>query len=406
MSTEAAEPKAPEAPAAPVAQNTDLPNTLLEQSASVLSSLGNFLDPNDKAELEKMQSALLGTPAPASAAPAPAATPEGGNGDEPTPEGTPAATPAPAGDEKKSVLGIGKKTPATPAAITIEKPEDILNVIKTKYGQDIKDVKELPKFFESVDKMRANAQKFEDTQKKLTQFEEEYINLPSQFHKAVELYIKGEDFTKAFTESSKIDFNKPADKQDVKELVNHYFKGKFTEEDFKDPEDKSEKLLMAEEAAKVKFEAEKQMFDNKRALSTDKANLVLKAREESVNSSVKMLTQRFPDMDEIALKQVESALKGGPEKILSYFLNSDGTYKPEAAVKLMMAEVGESEISALIQIAERQTETRVNEELLSRGANTPTPARGSSAPPQQLDPETQKKITEIERLEKLGQKLF
>lgn len=405
MSTETKSPQV-------VEQTTATPSPIESQANSVLSELQPFLDPADKAAIEGL---ITGNKTPDPAANTetpPAVTPAAPNEAQPeeTPEGTTAPaegapeTPAPA-EAKKSILGLNKKKPEAASAPVIKNPEDILSLVKAKYGQEYSKIEELPKFFESVDKMRVEAQKFNEVNKELTQFKEEWKNLPSQFHDALDLYVKGQDFTEAFVKTSKLDFTKPVEAQDIKSLVNQYFPNKFTEDDFEDPSDKSEKLIMAEEAAKLKYVAEKQMFDTKRATYTEKAQLTEKARNESMESSVKMLEQRFPEMDKVALEQVKSIFKGGPQKILSTFLNPDGTFKPDAGIKLMMAEYGESEISNIVDLTAHKVETEQNLQLLTRGAEAPRPVR-NSAPPEQISPEIQKQLNEINGVADANKRTF
>lgn len=307
-------------------------------------------------------------------------------------------------NQKKDVLGLNKRKSAA-SDLSIEKPEDILGAIKSKYGQDLKDIKEIPKFFESVDKMRANAQKFEETNTKLSTLENELKALPPEFFEAFDMVAKGEDYSKAFTGKSAIKLDVPFEKQDKKALVNTYFPGKFTEEDFaEDAENKSENLKMAEEAAEIKFKAEKQNYDSQRATMAARAENQLKLEKQAASSSVNNLKQRFPDIDSETFNSVKDVVEGGAQKIMSLFFNKDGTIKPETALKLLMAEYHEDILESRIGQEKHAIETKVNEELVSRGADRPNPTRTNGGAPEKLPDELQKQIDEMKKIGEMSSK--
>jgi len=67
---------------------------------------------------------------------------------------------------------------------------------------------------------------------------------------------------------------------------------------------------------------------------------------------------------------------------------------------------GKSEISTMMEIASSQTETRINEELLTRSADTTKPVQKTGGKGPQISEETKQKLEELERLEKQSQKTF
>lgn len=375
------------------------------EAQDMISSLGQFLSPDKIAELEKVateEKAFNEKKAPKAEEKKvePTNTENVEEGAEKKEEKTEVKPDDKKTDEvqKKDILGLNKTKPKQ-NELTIEKPEDVLGVIKSKYGQDLKDIKELPKFFESVDKMRLNSQKFEETNTKLSALEKELTELPSEFHEAFDLFAKGLDYSKAFTGKSAIKLDVPFEKQDKKALVNTYFPGKFTDEDFaEDADNKSEILKMAEEAAETKFKAEKQNYDSQRAAMAAKAENQVKLEKQAASSSVNNLKQRFPDIDTETFNSVKDVVEGGAQKIMSLFFNKDGTVKPETALKLLMAEYHEDIMESRLGQQEHAIETKVNEEILSRGADRPNPTRTNGGAPEKIDPEIQKQIDEMKQV--------
>lgn len=277
--------------------------------------------------------------------------------------------------EKKNALGVTNKKVEKKPETVIETPDHILNVIKSDFGQEIKDIKELPKFFESAKKWRTDSQKAQESSQKLEQYEKLLEGLPNEFLDGIQSFYNGEDYMKAFSDRPKFNFDLPVEKQDIKALVNHYYKDKFTDEDFAE-EQKSQALQIAESASIDKYNAEKQAKENQRAIYTQNAQKQLEAVKASVNSSVASLRQSFPDAEPTELKNVQSTLEGGINAVASMFFNQDGTVKPEAAERLMLAVHGKSVIDDLTRAAAHSAETAVAEEMLSRGNETRSPKKG------------------------------
>lgn len=383
---------------------TEVVENVSEKAASVLSDLGSFLSPERRAELEAL------TKAPATQQPAANNTAAGTDnpGDQQQPGDTAAAgenadgkdkqgqepekKPEP---EKKSIFGT-KKTGKTAAAITIEKPEQILDVIKMNFGQEYKDIKETSKFFETAQGWRKDAEKLKTVDTELSTLKKDIEGLPQEFFVAFSKMAKGEDWKEAFTGGPKVDYTVPFEKQDIKNLVNTYFPGKFTDQDFAE-QDKSEMLKLAEEAVKKNFDSDKKTYDANRAAVKDQASKRAEAQKAAVSSSVTRLKERFPKMDEEFLQETQSIMEGGAQNILSLFLNQDGTVKPEAAIMLMMAKYGEQELlPQAMEVAANIAESRANEDLVTRGADGPKPKQGSGAP-ETISPELKKQLDEIKR---------
>lgn len=294
-------------------------------------------------------------------------------------------------EEKKSVFGLNKPK-GKQQDIVVENIEQALEVVKSKFGIEAKEVKDLPKFFESAQKWRADAQKAETLEKENSNYKNILENTPAEIIDAMKMHFEGQDYTKAFANKPKFDYNKPVDKQDIQELVNHYYPGKFTEEDFTD-EEPSSALEIAISSAQDKFNIEKQSIDARRATETDKANKRLESFKSSVNGSVEHLKRNFPDMTTDDIQDVKSVIEGGPNAILSFFMNQDGTIKQEAAEMLAMAKHGKSEIERMMEAASNQTEGRINEEIVTRGADGPKPKKSVAA--DNLSEETRKLMADL-----------
>jgi len=305
-----------------------------------------------------------------------------------------------AGESKdnKNVFGINKGKEKKTTDIVIENTDQILDVLKNKFGQDYKAISELPKFFETAQKWRASAQELEKTKEENSEFRGLLEGLPPEFIDGIKAHYNGQDYMTAFANKPKFDFSKPVEKQDKEALVNTYFPGKFTEEDFKE-ESPSPALEIAIQASVDKFNNEKTNLDNKTRKYHEDAQKRVESVKQSVESSVQLLSQAFPDVNADALNEIKGILDGGPEKMMAVFLNKDGTMKQEAAKRFLLAIHGESQIEHMMGLASNVAETKVNEEILSRGADTPGLHKKSGGQAQsEVSKEVQKQIDELKQL--------
>lgn len=277
-------------------------------------------------------------------------------------------------DEPKSVLGLNVKKQAKAPEVVIENPEQILDVVKKDFGQEYKGIGEMSKFFESAKKWRNDSQAYEKTKAEYDNIVAVLDNTPDEIIEAMKLYHSGQDYNKAFENKPKFNLDLPVEKQNINELVKAYFPGKFAEEDFEE-ENASPALEIAKQAAIDKYNYSKVTRDNQRANIEKSANDRLQNIKTSVDGSVNYLKQSFPDADEEAINSISSTLEGGIQKVAELLYNNDGTVKQDAANRLMMLLHGEQEISRMMKIAANQAESRTNEDLVSRGADTPKPVR-------------------------------
>ncbi len=286
----------------------------------------------------------------------------------------------PEGNEPKSVLGLNLKNKGkSPEAVTIENPEQILDVVKKDFGQEYKGIEELPKFFESAKKWRNDSQAYEKTKAEYDNIVNVLENTPSDILEAIQKYHKGEDYMKAFENRPAFNFDLPVEKQDIEALVKHYYPNEFADEDFKEGNE-TPALKIARQASIDKYNYTKSTRDNERATRESNATKQLESIKSSVSGSVNYLKQSFPDADQDVVTDISKTLEGGIQKVAELLYNNDGTVKPEAAEMLMMLKHGKSEISRMMQVAANQAESKVNEDIVTRGADTKKPVRTGAIP--------------------------
>lgn len=269
---------------------------------------------------------------------------------------------------------------------------EIQTHIKKSYGIEIKSEKEFGKFLKSTEKWREDSVKLPEMSQKVEQFENIFNEMPAPLLNGIKAYFDGnQNWANEIAKTPKFNFNKAPEDQSTKELVTHYFPNKFKDEDFT-AEEKSEALQIAIQASYDKFNADKRELETASATQETLSRNRLEARKNSISSSLTTLKQSFPEIDKAEEKRLSKILESGD--IHSLFFNKDGSYKPDAAKRLFLAEYGEGAISQLMKVSAKRAETKTNEEILSRGADKPKPDKGG-APKTEVDEKLIKKVTEI-----------
>lgn len=262
--------------------------------------------------------------------------------------------------------------------ISLDNPEQVLGFVKSKFGIEGKDANEaLTKAFTSAEKWRTEAQKLPEVQKQFDQVSKAIDALPAPLLDAMQLALQGKPWEESIRNKPSFDFSKDAEKQDTRALVNHYYPGKFEEEDFEG--DPSPALEIAIDGSKTKFSVDKNTWEAQRAKIYTDAQALHQTRKASVDGSVTSLRQSFPDLTPAAEADIRGVMESGDVNTLFY--NQDGSFKQEAAEMLMMAKYGKGTIKNLMKQAANQAETRANEDLLTRGADKPKPQKGNAEKP-------------------------
>lgn len=294
---------------------------------------------------------------------------------------------------EQSAFGL-KKDNKKQEDIKIEKFEDLLPVVNKELGLSLKDNKEIGKLFEVTKGWRADSQKLKDTNEELDKMKGIFENLPENFIRGMQAYYDGKDWQKEVGNVPKFDFGKPVEKQNVKDLVSHFYPNKFKDEDF-DAETPSEALQIAIDASKDKFVTEKTNRDNLRVTESTKASARVEAYNNSISGSVDNLKKSFPDIIPEAEADISGILKGGPAEMVKLFVDSKGNVRKEAAELLMFAKYGKTEMMRMMGAASHIAESRANEDILTRGADQPGQGKKGGGKQDSISDQTKSFLSEI-----------
>lgn len=320
---------------------------------------------------------------------------------EPKPGDKP-AEPNPGGDTKpeesfvETALGkisvTGTKKPNEPAKF--EKVEEVEAHVKKKFGVD-----SLEKVFEVSEKWRADSQKLVEVQKRTTQFEQIFEKMPEELYHAIQDWGNGKDWRKTVTSRPAFDYTLPAEKQDKKALVETYFPGEFSEDDWNNYTDKDgdpaikKAIGIAEKQSQAAYVNDQTKFSNQRALIQKQAEERKALLTSSIKGSVEQLKTAFPDLPASVVTEIEQDLTSGAYR--SLFFDDNGAITPEGATRLALAKHGKDAIDAISKSRVNQAVSNERLETLSRTPEKLEQQKGSGSSETAVRPEVQKILDSI-----------
>ena len=248
---------------------------------------------------------------------------------------------------------------------------------------DIKDETELPKFIESYRELSKRAESFEKSEQRLSQYDNLFTDLPDTLFKAIDKYVRGEDYLAVLKSAvtEKVDFARSFEEQDIKNIIDHYYPNEFSAEDYEEDDNKA--LKLAKKEAKARFEADRKNYKPYREYTNQQFIEQQKKLKDSASKSYNKLQSEIK-VDEARRKEINKILDSGYEGLTSLLFEKDGTWKPEAAEKILFMLYGKQEINAAKLFAQRRSESKLAEEVAAKGKDKPT-IKGTSPAPSDKD---------------------
>lgn len=269
-------------------------------------------------------------------------------------------------DEEKldDIFGI-MSTPkkAKEFKLNFEPPKEMIDLISSKFG-----VKDPSKFFSSVDVWRSQAQEGSEIKKEYEALTNDLQAMPQDIRMMVQMWANGEDYTKAFNSSERLDFSGDFKDQTPESLVQHYFGEQYDEliSEFEDG-DLSESEF--DNRIKLLASSTKRLFnEDKQALEKDREEFLNRQKSEFQNMkktallSVDNLGKAYPDFSKSEISKIRSLLVEG--KVDNLFMNADGTYKEDAAELVAYAMYGKKMLESVRKVAKRQGESEANQKIV------------------------------------------
>jgi len=281
-----------------------------------------------------------------------------------------------------------------PKALNFENAEEINNFVKESTGFD-----DLQSLIDNSAETKEKLSNFDKLSGENEQLKNVFANMPSELYQAVDSFLKGNDWKTPIMSTPNLDFTKDVADQDTKSLVESYFPGQFTAEEWEDysseePDPGTKKAIeIAIQNAKGKFGAQKTELDGYRQKEIESASIKQKAMTDSVAKSITHLQSSFEGLDKGYISKVQDDLS--VQGLNQLFFNEDGTFKEDAALSYVMATEGFNLMEQYKGIAMRQAETKERQSIIERTPPKPKPNTKTEEVVNNIRPEVQSHISGI-----------
>lgn len=277
------------------------------------------------------------------------------------------------------------KKPKQVQRLEVKTTEDALAWVSKQYGIKATDLGEaFVKLDKSASKWRKDAELSNERQERLDNIDKGFAEMPKPLYNSINAWSNNEDWDAAFTKSkTSIDYTKPFESQPVELVLKNYFPDDSIEDlDLENIADDPITMRKVQSAKSI-YNVEQRAYNQQVQQYLESAESSKKAFNSSVATALDKFNSDFPDMDSKVIKSLESILKGGKEQVLSQFFDNKGLAKPEALTNLFLTKHGKKELDILlnkaVKKAERDTETKLNLDIVSRGNDKPN--TGGAAEP-------------------------
>ena len=247
--------------------------------------------------------------------------------------------------------------------LNFEPPKEMIDLISSKFG-----VNDASKFFSSVDTWRTQAQEGSEIKKEYEALANDLQAMPQDIRMMVQMWANGEDYTKAFNASERLDFSADFKNQNTESLVQHYF-GEQYDELISDLEGGDLSESEFDNRIKLLASSTKRLFnEDKQALEKDREEFLERQKSEFQNMkktallSVDNLGKAYPDFSKSEVSKIRTLLVEG--KVDNLFMNADGTYKDDAAELVAYAMYGKKMLESVRNVAKRQGESEANQKIV------------------------------------------
>ena len=224
---------------------------------------------------------------------------------------------------------------------------------------------ELPKLIEAK-------KSFEEASSQVTNFKTVFENMPADIYQAIEEWGKGNDYKSIFEQSNKIDFSKSFEDHGNKEMVDSFFEGKISQEEweeFSDVDGASEvkaKVANYIDMAKDKYDIAKGKNEHEKSVYEANAAVFTQKRQSAFDTSRQDFPKRFEGklpIQEDYIQEVDKVVQS-KDSVIAMFFNPDGTHKPDAHARMAMAMGGEELVLSQAQALKNKLVSQAREEVL------------------------------------------
>lgn len=317
---------------------------------------------------------------------------EGGESGEPGSESqaSPGENEAGAGSQEQSGQQQGEQEGIS--SQLFEEIEDGSGGENTDDAFTFESAEDFEKFFQSTEsgitkeniatklpELLDTSKKFDEVTKKSQGYEAVFNNMPKPIYEAIMAWDKGEDWRQPVLNHDPTDYSQEFGKQDAKAMVEKFFPGKVSAEDWEEYKDSD-----GDQETKDKIDSYLTLTEEKYNLTKQQHAEQIKNYEQQAQQNLEKAQASFDTSRTNIFKAFEGTpLKGVKESavveidkslanqraILLEFLNEDGTFKPDAHEKMAMLKFGKDLVVQQAKAIQKQAVSDARAEVISGTAD-------------------------------------
>lgn len=263
---------------------------------------------------------------------------------------------------------------------TKEYSEDITKFVSSEFG--VESPAELKTKLEEYNTLSSQV---EELNSKLEGNNRIFEQMPKELYNAMVAFFNKDGDWKSKISNDGIDYMKDLNDFNTKDLVDTFFPGQFSAEDWEEYNDPDGDPNIKRAIDLAKNTSSDKYLVKQNDITSYQANVQAQQQQktELMNNSIAMTMNNLPSqmqgLSESYVKSVESKIRNN--EILGLFYNQDGTLKPDAAHRFVMAQDGSNLLDQYANLYEVQAKNKATQELLDRTADTPDRTQGGSSTP-------------------------
>jgi len=253
------------------------------------------------------------------------------------------------------------------AEVVVKDFSEAAALLTSKVGIEIKEISDIPKVVEKITDLQGSVETLTTEKNQLQDYKAVFEGMPEDLFSIVVKFLDGGDYREEIQNLARfnVDFSKSVENYSDKELIELYNPGKFSEEDYQDMDD-NRAMQGVLSSAKSMYKNDKLKYTDVHKKYENDQKETKKSFDASMNTSLESLKKDVPYLQNSHRQKVEAVLKGGIYGVMDLYVDEKGNFKPEAGKLVALALYGEQAINSQRQIASRQAETSIVEQILKR----------------------------------------
>ena len=244
--------------------------------------------------------------------------------------------------------------------------------------------------FESASDFESKLKEYRETSAQVGELKDKVENndklfaqMPKDMYNSVVAFFNNEEDWRKHVSDKGIDYTQDFNSISKEEILNTFFPNEFSADDWEEYNDEDgdtnvkKAIDIALRNASGEFESKKNEIMSYQSEVSNRQAKSMESIGNSINNTLKNLPSQMQGLSESYVKSIESKIRNN--EILSLFYEQDGTLKPDAAHRLILAQDGSNLLEQYSNLYKVQAKNEATQEILDRSSDAPNKTQGGSS---------------------------